>query len=136
MSELRPWSQIRRRLRIVRWLALLDLVLLVALIAASLAGQRDIVRILGPLHGINFLLLLTVAATAALDGLWGWWFPAAILLTAGPLGALVGEWVLGRRHGDRAPATSVDTRPALPGGGDAHPRQSPSSPVSSDRMER
>ena len=54
-------------------------------------------HILGPLHGVNFLILLVTAGTAALDGLWGWWYPAAILLTAGPIGALIGERVIGRR---------------------------------------
>lgn len=78
-------------------MALADLVLLIALVASSLTGQRELVRALGPAHGINFLLLIAIAATAVLDGLWGWWFPAAILLTAGPLGAIVGERVVQRR---------------------------------------
>lgn len=90
-------AQVLRRLRIVRGIALLDLLLLVGLVASSLAGRREFVSLLGPLHGVNFLLLLAVAITAALDGLWGWWSPAAILLTAGPPGALVGEWVIARR---------------------------------------
>ncbi len=90
-------ARVRQRLRIVRWVALLDLVLLIALLASSLTGQREFVRVLGPLHGINFLLLLAVAVTAVLDRLWGWWFPLAILLTAGPLGALIGEKFIERR---------------------------------------
>ena len=90
-------ARIRHRLRIVRLLALLDLALLVALIASALAGRRPFVQLLGPLHGSNFLLLLAVAATAALDGLWGWWFPAAIVFSGGPLGALIGDWLIGRR---------------------------------------
>jgi len=89
-----------RRLRLVRWLALLDLVLLVTLVAAAFTGARSLVHILGPLHGVNFLILLVTAGTAALDGLWGWWYPAAILVTAGPIGALVGERVIGRRIAD------------------------------------
>ena len=100
MTEGLDGAQRLRRLRIVRGTALLDLLLLSALVAASFAGQREIVRVLGPLHGINFLLLLAVATTAALDGLWSWWFPAAILLMAGPPGALVDELVITRRIAD------------------------------------
>lgn len=88
---------IYRRLRIVRMVALIDLVLLIVLVSAALTGRKDLVHILGPLHGINFLLLLVIAAVAAVDGAWGWWFPLAILLTAGPPGALLGEWIIHRR---------------------------------------
>jgi len=97
MTEARHDELVRRRLRLVRWLALVDVVLLVALIASAVTGARGLVHILGPLHGVNFLVLLVTAATAALDGLWGWWFPAVILVTADPIGALLGEWVIERR---------------------------------------
>ncbi len=86
-----------RRLNIVRWVGWTDLVLLIALLVASRTGNRDLVRLLGPIHGINYLALLAVVGTAAIDRLWGWWFPAAVLLTGGPVGALVGEWLVGRR---------------------------------------
>lgn len=97
MTTLQQSERVYRRLRIVRWVALADFLLLLALVAAALTGQRGIVHILGPLHGINFLLLLVIAGAAAIDGIWGWWFPAAILLTAGPPGAFVGEWIIHRR---------------------------------------
>ena len=116
MITARPSGPIRRRLRVVRLIALVDLVLLIALLTASLTGERALVHILGPLHGVNFLLLLAVAATAALDGLWGWWFPAVILLTAGPPGALVGEWVIGRRIAAASAATGRDAAPSGGGG--------------------
>jgi hypothetical protein len=90
-------KRLQNRLRIVRLFALLDLVLLAALIWAALTGHKEIVHILGPLHGINYLLLLVIVTVAALDGLWGWWFPLAVLLTAGPPGAFLGEWLLHRR---------------------------------------
>ncbi len=90
-------TRIRQRLRIVQVVALIDLVLLVTLISAAVTRQQNIVHILGPLHGINFLLLLVIVATSALDGLWGWWFPLLVLFTAGPPGAFIGEWLIRRR---------------------------------------
>jgi hypothetical protein len=97
MDSLPDPLRVRQRLRWVRWAALLDLVLLVALLTASFTGNRPLVSVLGPLHGGNFLLLLTLTATAAADGLWSWWFPAGVLVTGGPLGALVGERLIARR---------------------------------------
>lgn len=85
------------RLNVVRWAALADLALLIALVAASRAGNRERVRLLGPIHGINYLALVALVGTTAIDRLWGWWFPLAVLLTGGPPGALVGEWLVGRR---------------------------------------
>ena len=102
MVEIADQAQSRqRRLRLVRWVALADGVLLASLLVASFTGARDWVSLLGPLHGGNFLLLLTVVGVGAADGLWGWWFPALVLVTAGPLGALVGEWLIGRQQGKR-----------------------------------
>ncbi len=108
-------AQIRRHLRVVRLIALLDLVLLLALVVAAITGQRALVRVLGPVHGINFLFLLTVAATAALDGLWGWWFPTAIFLTGGPLGALIGERAVARRlaSAQGEPVNADDPKPGI-----------------------
>ncbi len=90
-------SRIRQRLRIVQIVALIDLVLLAVLITAAVTRQQNIVHVLGPIHGINYLVLLVIVSTAALDGLWGWWFPLLVLLTAGPPGAFIGEWLLRRR---------------------------------------
>lgn len=97
MTSIQPTERISRRLRIVRLVALVDLVLLLALVSAALTGQREIVHILGPLHGINFLLLLVIVGVGAIDGVWEWWFPVAVLLTAGPPGAFIGEWIINRR---------------------------------------
>jgi hypothetical protein len=117
MTAGQPAAQILRRLRLVRWVALLDLVLLIALVSSSLSGNREFVRVLGPLHGGNFLLLLVIVATAAADGFWGWWFPALILVSAGPPGALVGEWVIGRRLAAHDIVTEHDANPADAGTG-------------------
>jgi hypothetical protein len=97
MTPMQQTQRILRRLRIVRLVAFVDLVFLIILISAALAGKREFVHILGPLHGINFLLLLVIVGTAVLDGVWGWWFPIVILLTAGPPGAFLGEWLIHRR---------------------------------------
>ncbi len=50
-------ERIRHRLGIVRRVALVDLVLLIALVSSSLTDRREFVQVLGPLHGVNFLLL-------------------------------------------------------------------------------
>lgn len=89
--------RMRQRLRVVQIVALIDLVLLATLITAAVTRQQNIVHILGPIHGINYLLLVVIVSTAALDGLWGWWFPLLVLFTAGPPGAFIGEWLLRRR---------------------------------------
>jgi hypothetical protein len=90
-------ERVERRLRIVRVVAFVDLVLLIILVSAAITGQKEIVHVIGPLHGINFLLLLVIVGVAAIDGLWRWWFPVVVLLTAGPPGAFIGEWILHKR---------------------------------------
>ena len=97
-------ARVRHRLRLLRWLALVDAILLIALVLSALTGTRSLVHILGPLHGVNFLILLVTAGTAALDGLWGWWFPALILITAGPIGTFIGERAIARHAAVLAPA--------------------------------
>jgi hypothetical protein len=88
---------ILRRLRIVRWLGILDTLLLAWLLYASLTHDRDLVRVLGPIHGGGFLVLVLIAGVSAVERLWGWWFPAAIVVTGGPIGALIGDWMIVRR---------------------------------------
>jgi hypothetical protein len=97
MSQQSHTEKIKSRLRILRWSAWIDLVLLLALIGSALTNQRELVHVLGPLHGINFLLLVAIATTAALDGLWSWWFPLAIFFTGGAPGALIGEIIIKKR---------------------------------------
>ena len=88
---------LRKRLRLVRWVALADLLLLVALVSSSLQGRERFVDVLGPVHGGNFLLLVVLVYTGAADRLWGWWFLAATFFSGGPLGAFIGERVIVRR---------------------------------------
>lgn len=97
MTPVQRTERIYRRLRTLRLMALVDLVLLLALVSSALTGQRELVQILGPLHGINFLLLLVIVVLGAVDGIWAWWFPVAVFLTAGPPGAFIGEWIIARR---------------------------------------
>jgi len=93
-------GQIRRRLRLVRWVAVADFILLVALLSVSWTRARGWVSLLGPLHGGNFLLLLTIVTVGAIDGLWRWWFPVSVLVTGGPFGAWLGEWLIARKLND------------------------------------
>lgn len=82
-----------------------DAILLVALLyAARVADDDAAVAILGPIHGFGFLALLYVTGKGAVDELWSWWFPVAVLVTGGPLGTIVGDIILRRRLPDRAAA--------------------------------
>lgn len=98
---------VKKRLRVVRWVALADALLLVALVSASLLDRRNLVSVLGPVHGGNFLLLVVLVYTGAADGLWGWWFLAVTVFTGGPPGAFVGERVILRRLAGQADTTEV-----------------------------
>ncbi|MEM7735952.1 MAG: hypothetical protein AAF267_09200 [Deinococcota bacterium] len=93
--HLHPYT--RQRLHVVRWLALVDLVLFVALMLASRLNVRPLVSVLGPIHGGNVLLLVVIIYTGVTDALWHWAFVAITILTGGPLGALVGEVIVSRR---------------------------------------
>jgi hypothetical protein len=92
-------TKVKRRLAIVRWIAIPDFILLVALVVASRAflNNRELVSILGPIHGINFLLLVMVVSLGAVDKLWKWWFPLITFFTGGPLGAFIGEIIISRQ---------------------------------------
>jgi hypothetical protein len=96
-----PASRTRRLLDLVRAVAVIDGLLLVVLVAAALTGAERVVDVLGPIHGGGFLLLIYLVARGALERLWGWWFPALVLVTLGPPGSLIGE----RRIRRSLPAT-------------------------------
>ena len=97
MTNTVSYERIYRRLRVVRWVALADLILLIALVTASRLGHRELVSILGPIHGGNFLLLLVVVYTGVTDRLWHWTFLAGTFISGGPLGAFIGELIIARR---------------------------------------
>jgi hypothetical protein len=97
-ERLAEWVRARRRLRLIRWISLLDLVFLIMLVVASrVLNDRGLVSVLGPIHGGTFLVLLVLAYTGAADRVWSWWFPVGVLCTGGAPGALLGEWLIGRR---------------------------------------
>ena len=88
---------VRRRLDIVRIVAILDALLLVPLVIAAVSGAEGVVDWLGPMHGIGFLALLFLCVSGAGAGLWGWWFPALVVVTLGPPGSLIGDVRIRRR---------------------------------------
>ena len=81
----------RRRLDVIRIVALLDACLLVPLIVGAVTNAEGLVSVLGPIHGVGFLVLLFLCAKGAGEGRWGWWFPALVVVTLGPPGSLIGD---------------------------------------------
>jgi integral membrane protein len=91
-------SDPRKLLNVVLIVGVVDfLLLLVLLYMAWIEDNDGAVSVLGPIHGIGFLALLYLTFRGALEQFWGWWFPAIVLVTGGPVGTLVGELVLRRR---------------------------------------
>lgn len=93
----------RRRLNLIAVVAVVDALLLAVLLWASLSDRESLVHILGPIHGIGFLILLVLCLRGAVEERWDWWFPALVVVTGGPLGSLIGDYVLRRRLGPDAP---------------------------------
>ena len=88
----------RRLLNAVLIVGVLDALLLVVLLYFAVVDRSDAaVHVLGPIHGVGYLLLLALTGRGAVEGQWGWWFPALVLVTGGPIGTIVGEVVLRRR---------------------------------------
>jgi integral membrane protein len=97
-----PESQ-RRALNLVLAIGLADALLLVVLMYFAFVDRSDAaVSVLGPVHGIGFLILLYLTVTGAANKRWGWWFPGIVLITGGPLGSIIGDLVLRRRVRDGA----------------------------------
>jgi hypothetical protein len=84
-------TRVRRRLDVIRIVAILDALLLVPLVVAAISGAEGVVDVLGPIHGVGFLILLFLCVRGAGEGLWGWWFPALVVVTLGPPGSLIGD---------------------------------------------
>jgi hypothetical protein len=95
-----PASQ-RRALNIVLAVGLADALLLVVLMYFAFVDRSDAaVSVLGPVHGLGYLALLYLTVAGAGAKRWGWWFPAIVLVTGGPLGSIIGDAVLRRRLRD------------------------------------
>jgi integral membrane protein len=90
-------ASLKRRLNLIAVIAIVDAVLLVVLVWASLSDNEGAVHVLGPIHGVGFLVLLYLCITGAGEERWGWWFPLIVLLTGGPVGSLIGDWIVRRR---------------------------------------
>lgn len=88
-----------RRLNVIRWVALLDFLLLVPLVIAAIKESDGVVSVLGPIHGIGFLILLGLCIRGWAEDRWGLWFPALVVVTLGPLGSLIGERRIRRELG-------------------------------------
>jgi hypothetical protein len=88
-----PSPRLRRAsLNIVLAVGIVDGLLLLVLLYFAFVNRNDeVVSVLGPIHGLGYVYLLYLTATGAMRGLWGWWFPAVVLVTGGPLGSLLGE---------------------------------------------
>ncbi len=97
-------AETRRALDRIRLLALLDALLLGPLVVAGVTGAEGVVDVLGPLHGVGFLLLVLLCARGAGEGRWGWWFPALVVVTLGPPGSLIGDVRIRRDLRERAAA--------------------------------
>ena len=97
-------DRVLRHLTRVRWVALIDALLLIPLVVAALTHQESVVDVLGPLHGFGFVLMIVLVVTGVGQGLWGWWFPAIVVVTAGPPGSLFGDVRIRRRLREDAPA--------------------------------
>jgi hypothetical protein len=88
----------KKLLNTVLAVGITDALLLVVLIYFAWIDRSDnAVHVLGPIHGLGFLALLGLTGNGAMQRLWGWWFPALVLVTGGPLGSIVGDVVLRRR---------------------------------------
>ena len=80
-----------RALNRVRLVAVVDALLLVPLIVAAVSDAERVVDVLGPLHGVGFVLLVFMTVRGVGDRLWGWWFPVLVVVTLGPPGSLIGD---------------------------------------------
>ena len=84
----------RRQLNVVLVVALLDALLLVPLVYGFIGDSEVHKEILGPIHGVGFLILVFLTGRGAVQKLWGWWFPAIVVVTGGPPGSIVGDLVV------------------------------------------
>jgi integral membrane protein len=88
----------RKLLNAVLAVGIADALLLLVLLYFAFVDRSDtMVSVIGPIHGLGYLILLLMTGNGASKGEWGWWFPALVLVTGGPLGTIVGDLILRRR---------------------------------------
>ena len=87
----------KSQLNIVLVVAILDALLLVPLVYGFLTESEVHKEILGPIHGIGFLILVFMTGRGALEKLWGWWFPVIVVVTGGPPGSIIGDLIVRAR---------------------------------------
>ncbi len=82
-----------KQLDLIRLIAIADFILLLPLLAnlVGIIDNETMVSVIGPIHGIGFLALLFLCVRGVSEKRWGWWFPAAVVVTLGPIGSLYGE---------------------------------------------
>jgi hypothetical protein len=91
----------KKLLNTVLAVGIADALLLVVLVYFAFIDRSDTaVHLLGPIHGLGFLALVGLTANGALQRFWGWWFPALVVVTGGPIGSLIGEFALRSRVGE------------------------------------
>ena len=61
------------------------------------ATERAWSRSSAPIHGRGFLALLALCTIGWSEKRWDWWFPALVVVTLGPPGSLIGDYVLRRK---------------------------------------
>lgn len=91
-----------REIRFLNWIAIVavvDVLLLIPLVWSSrwISDNEGVVEILGPVHGFLFIVLIGLCAWGAMQKWWGWWFPLITVITLGPPGSLIGDFVIRRR---------------------------------------
>lgn len=97
-----------RFLNIIAVVALLDVLLLIPLIWSSqwVADRHEIVAVLGPIHGFLFMVLIGLCGWGSYKEWWGWWFPIFVVVTLGPLGSLIGDWIIRKQVREEGDAES------------------------------
>jgi hypothetical protein len=98
MSRVTTSPDVRKTLNITLAVGLADAALLLVLVYFAFIDRSDTaVHILGPIHGLGFIALVLLTGNGAVQKLWGWWFPALVIVTGGPLGSIVGDVILRRQ---------------------------------------
>jgi hypothetical protein len=55
--------------------SIVDFILLIPLVVGVIVDYHGLAPVIGPIHGLGFLLELYLVARGATLGWWGWWYP-------------------------------------------------------------